>query len=76
MAGLVPKGVDNLLVAGRTISTDRAVQASVRVMPVCMTMGEAAGIGAATAVKSGIGIHSVDVNNVRKVLKENGAFIM
>lgn len=73
---LVPKGVDNLLVAGRTISTDRAVQASVRVMPVCMTMGEAAGIGAATAVKSGIGIHSVDANNVRKVLKENGAFIM
>lgn len=73
---LVPKGIDNLLVAGRTISTDRAVLASVRVMPVCMTLGEAAGVGAATAVKLGIGIHSVDANDIRKILKQNGAYII
>ena len=49
---LVPKGVDNLLVAGRTISTDRSVQGSTRVMPVCLVTGEAAGKAAAIIAKN------------------------
>ena len=57
---LVPKALDNLLVAGRSISMERMALASIRVMPNCLAMGEAAGIGAAIAAKQGIGIHALD----------------
>ena len=41
---LTPKGLRNVLVAGRSISCEQLVQGSVRVMPVCLAMGQAAGI--------------------------------
>lgn len=50
---LVPVSFDNVLVAGRCIGTDRAMQASVRVMPGCFITGEAAGTAAAKAVAAG-----------------------
>ena len=40
---LVPKGVDNLLVAGRCISAEHEAQASLRIQQTCMSTGEAAG---------------------------------
>ena len=43
---LVPKGIDNLLVAGRIIGTDRGMQASVRVIPCCYITGQATGVAA------------------------------
>ena len=49
---LLPRGVENLLVSGRCISSDRYIQASVRVMPGCYITGQAAGMAAALAVKS------------------------
>jgi FAD-dependent oxidoreductase family protein len=73
---LTPKGLTNVLVAGRSISCDRAVQGSVRVMPVCLAMGEAAGIAATFA--SGAespDVHEVDVVRLRQRLKEEGAYL-
>lgn len=61
---LVPKGIDNLLVAGRCISMERMVLSSVRVMPNCLAMGEAAGIGAALAAKQNTGVHAIDAREV------------
>ena len=58
---IIPKGTDNLLVAGRSISCERAVQSSLRIIPVCLSMGEAAGAAAAIAVKEGISTREVDV---------------
>ena len=64
------------LVAGRSISTDRKVQGSTRVMPVCLAMGEAAGMAASHAVETnGNDVHKVDVRNLRKRLKEEGAYL-
>ncbi len=48
---LLPKGIGNLLVAGRCISVERTVLASTRVMPNCLSTDEAAGIAAALAIK-------------------------
>ena len=48
---LVPKGINNLLVAGRCIGTDRAMQASTRVIPCCYITGQAAGVAAALCVE-------------------------
>ena len=71
---LTPKGIHNVLVAGRSISCDRAVQGSVRVMPVCLAMGEAAGMAAAHAKEQrSPDVHTVDVQRLRKRLKAEGA---
>jgi 2-polyprenyl-6-methoxyphenol hydroxylase-like FAD-dependent oxidoreductase len=73
---LTPRGLRNVLVAGRSISCDRVVQGSVRVMPVCLATGEAAGMAAAHATKlPGHDVHAVDVNNLRRRLREENAYL-
>ncbi len=72
---LVPKGIANLLVAGRSISCDRAMQGSVRVMPGAMATGEAAGLAAQMAAASGGAVREVDVEQLRDKLLAQGAFI-
>lgn len=72
---LLPKEYDNLLVAGRCISATHEAQSSVRIMPICASMGEAAGIAIAEAVKSGKTVHTLDVKAVQKSLVEHGAEI-
>ena len=73
---LVPLGVDNLLVAGRCISSTHEAQASYRIMPVCTTLGQAAGVAAAVACRDGVDrMKDVDVKKVQSILKESGAFI-
>lgn len=57
---LIPQNLHNVLTAGRSISCERPVQASIRVMPVCLNIGEAAGTAAAIAVK----INATDVRQV------------
>jgi hypothetical protein len=52
-AALLPKDVDGLLTAGRCISGDFVAHASYRVTGDAVSMGEAAGIAAAEAVKTG-----------------------
>lgn len=73
---LTPRSLKNVLVAGRSISCVREVQGSVRVMPVCLAMGEAAGIAAALAVNlPGYDVHAVEVSTLRRRLKEEGAYL-
>ncbi|MGI6270154.1 MAG: FAD-dependent oxidoreductase [Candidatus Howiella sp.] len=71
---LTPKGIVNLLTAGRMISCDRRLLASVRVMPNCLTTGEAAGTAAAMAARSDCNTHAVDTDALRTRLRENGAY--
>lgn len=69
---LIPKGFKNLLVAGRSISCDRRVQASIRVMPVAMAMGEAAGMAAAILSTQNIpAAMDIDMPSFRQALKEH-----
>lgn len=73
---LVPQKIDNLLVAGRSVSATHDAQASLRIMPVCCTMGQAAGTAAAVASKNGtLKMKDVDVKAVQEILLENGAFL-
>lgn len=58
---LVPQGLDNVLVAGRCLSADRAVQSSVRVMPGCFITGQAAGVAAAIVAESGQSTRQIEV---------------
>jgi hypothetical protein len=73
---LTPKGLRNVLMAGRSISTDRPVQGTTRVMPVCLAMGEAAGIAAAYAsADAAHDVHAVDTDRLRARLREMGSYL-
>ena len=72
---LIPKGVDNLLVAGRCISSDHGAQASYRIMPVVCCIGEAAGTAIGLAVKECCTVRDVNVKELQNVLKNCNAYI-
>ncbi len=72
---LVPKGMGNLLVAGRTISADSVAASATRMIPCCMVFGQAAGTAAAIAVKEGVAPADVDVKGLLSALKEQGAYL-
>lgn len=73
---LTPKGLTNVLVSGRSISTDRTVQGSTRVMPVCLCMGEAAGLAAAMAAGNRLtDVHAIDTTELRSRLRRYGAYL-
>lgn len=72
---LIPKTTENMLVAGRCISSDHGAQASYRIMPTVCCIGEAAGAAIGLAVKEKISVRDVDVKKLQKTLKDNDAFI-
>ena len=72
---LTPRGLANVLVTGRCISTDRNVQASIRVMPGCFITGQAAGMAATLAINSGKDVHSIDTHALQAKLAEIGAWL-
>lgn len=72
---LTPKGLDNTLVAGRCVSTDRNMQASIRVMPGCYITGQAAGVAAAMAARTGAGTRRIDIRDLQARLKALGAYL-
>lgn len=72
---LLPKGVEQLLIAGRCVSADSTAAGAIRVMPPCMGMGQAAGIAAALAVKEGTTVRKMNPQTIRTRLKENGAYL-
>ncbi len=72
---LLPTGVDNLLVAGRSIGGDRTSHAAVRNMMCCAVSGQGAGAAAAVSVKTGKGFAEIDIAAVQAELKRQGARI-
>ena len=72
---LVPKGVDNLLVTGRCISSTHEAQSSYRIMPICAELGQAAGTAVAVAKKDNTGVRDVDIKKVREILRNEGFVI-
>ncbi|MCX5749007.1 MAG: FAD-dependent oxidoreductase [Candidatus Saganbacteria bacterium] len=70
---LVPKKIENLLVAGRCISVTHEALSSMRIMPVCMALGQAAGAAAAISLKKHVTPRKIDYCDLRKVINEQGA---
>ena len=63
---LVVNELSNLMVAGRCASGSFAAQASFRIQPTCMSMGEAAGIAAAWAIDHGIEVNALRWEDIPK----------
>lgn len=72
---LVAKGIDNLLAAGRCISATHEAQASVRIMPICCCLGEAAGAAAAVAVNNKTTFKDTPIKQIQKIITDNGGKI-
>ena len=72
---LLPKGVEGVLVAGRTISATHEAVSSTRVIPVCMAMGQAAGTAAALAAQDNLPLRDLDIEKLRNTLRANGQII-
>ena len=72
---LLPKNLDNLLVAGRCISSTHLALGSLRVMPQCMLEGEAAGVAAGMAVNTESAPRDIDVGRLQEVLREQDGIV-
>ena len=65
---LVPERIDGLLLSGRNISGTHMAHSNFRVMPICIGIGEACGVAAALASKSGRQPRKIDAAEIRAVI--------
>ncbi|MBN2151200.1 MAG: FAD-dependent oxidoreductase, partial [Candidatus Lokiarchaeota archaeon] len=74
---LVPKGLSNLLVAGRPISATHVAHSAIRVMPICAVIGHAAGVAAGLASRQDdpIAMKDVPVDEIQAILRQQGAVL-
>lgn len=72
---MLPRGVTNLIVTGRTIGGDKISHAAVRNMMCCAVAGQGAGVAAAIAVRTGRNFAEVDLALIQRELLRQGARI-
>jgi hypothetical protein len=72
---LVPKGVGNLIVAGRSIGGDKVSHASTRNMMCCTVSGQGAGVAAAISLRTDAPFDGVDVRAMQQELERQGVRI-
>jgi hypothetical protein len=72
---LVPRGWQNLWVAGRCVSSDVRVHGSIRVQPSCAMMGQAAGTAAAQAIRLKQTANALDTEELVTTLRKDNAVL-
>ncbi|WP_026196918.1 FAD-dependent oxidoreductase [Sciscionella marina] len=70
---LLPRGVDQLLIAGRHYSATPEAQRISREIPPCMAMGQAAGIAAGVAADRGQTVRELDPALIQAGMREQDA---
>jgi hypothetical protein len=75
LSAMTVKGISNLFVAGRCISSDRLANSALRVKASCMAMGQACGAAAALASENGGETRGIDFTELRDILDKNGAIL-
>jgi len=70
---MIPKGLKNVLVAGKPISGDQVALSSYRMIPTVCAMGQAAGTAASMAVENSLkDIRTSDIQTLRECLTRDG----
>ena len=69
---LITSQMSNVIATGRCLSAEHEALGAVRVTPIAMAVGQAAGTAAALAVRHGCGLPEVDTDELREVLRGNG----
>lgn len=75
LGALIPKNSKNLMVAGRCLSSDQLANSALRVQASCMAMGQAAGVTAALAARTGTTPLQVSLGDIRRELRRHGAIV-
>ena len=75
LGALIPRGSRNLLVAGRSVASDRPANSALRVQASCMAMGQAAGAAAALAAQARTTPASVPLDEIRSLLRQHAAIV-
>jgi hypothetical protein len=70
---LLPKNVDQLLVAGRHYSATSDAQKSSREIPPCMAMGQATGVAAALALQQNVLVREVSATDIQVQMRLHNA---
>ncbi len=65
---LIPKIKENLLLCGRNISGTHIAHSNFRVMPICIGIGEAAGVAAYISVSQNCSLNDVDAKEIREII--------
>lgn len=73
LKSLIPLNNDNLIVTGRIIGATHEACASIRVTPIVMALGEAAGVLASKSVEHQGVVRDVSYHEVQEVLRKNKA---
>lgn len=72
---MVTNSVDNLIVAGRCISAEHEACGALRVTPIAMAIGQAAGVAAAIASVAKTPCKDISTNELRRILIAQGAYL-
>jgi len=72
---MLPRGVKNLIVAGRSTGGDKVSHAAVRNMMCCAVAGQGAGVASAVSVRTGRDFADIDMGAVQAELRRQGARI-
>ena len=72
---LVCEEIENLIVAGRCISATHEACAAIRVTPIVMAIGQAAGTAAAQSAATGESANRTNIPTLRKTLQKNNVFL-
>lgn len=72
---LVTEEIENLVVAGRCISATHEACAAIRVTPIVMAIGQAAGCAAGLSVSYGQKANELDTELLRGALRKQGVFL-
>ena len=70
---LIPKGIDNLLVAGRCISATHEALAACRVMPIVTSIGEGAGAAIVVSFRQNAAVNKANIEEIHLLLDKYGA---
>lgn len=73
---LIPRGMKNLLAAGRCISASHMAHGSLRVQPIAMAIGQAAGTAAGLAACGHLSdVRDLDYGELRRKLIDQGVYL-
>ncbi|MDE2831864.1 MAG: FAD-dependent oxidoreductase [Gemmatimonadota bacterium] len=75
LRALIPKNSHNLLVAGRSVSSDRLANSALRVQASSMAMGQAAGAAAAVSVRLETTPGDIPLSDLHDLLALHGAVV-
>lgn len=76
LGSLIPKEIDGLIVAEKSISVSSIANGSSRLQPVVMTIGQAAGAAAALSIKQGIQPRDISIREVQQKLLDADAWLL